>query len=124
MSIVLSLSATDLDQESLQHLTRQLCQDLREELITATLPSTDITGAGTKGNIEVIGQVLITAVGASGAITALFNMLKVYVQRKPSLQFEIQTKSGEQIKLHADDLRSDQMAKLLQIIEPMIKETE
>jgi hypothetical protein len=31
MAILLSVSATDLDDEFLQELTRNLCQDLRDE---------------------------------------------------------------------------------------------
>ncbi len=118
MFIPMSISAPDLDDESLQELTRRLCLDLHDESSLAERSA----GPGTRGDIEIIGQVLIKAVGASGAIVALVNVLKVYVQRKPSLQFEFQTKGGDKVKIKADDLRGDDMTKLVQTIKEAFEE--
>jgi Effector Associated Constant Component 1 len=121
MSILLSVSATDLDIDALQQLTIQLCQDLRNEAdIQTSIPEQPATH-GTRGDIVTIGQILIAAVGAGGPIVALINVLRAYSQRKPSLQFELQTKDGDIVKITADDLRSDDMKKLLQAIKPMIE---
>ena len=121
MPLLLSISSTDLDTESLQELTRRLCQDLRDEAGVESSLAKELAEHGKKGDIETIGQILIAAIGAGGPIVALVNVLKAYVQRRPSLQFELQTKDGDKVKITADDLRSDDMEKLLQAINPMIK---
>lgn len=121
MPITLSLSSVDLDDENLQELTRQLCRDLSDEAGVAASPATESTEAGVKGDFEIIGQILIKAVGAGGAIAALVGVLKAYVQRKPSLQFEFQRKGGDKLKIRADDLRADDMTKLVQTIKKAIE---
>src|SRR5262245_29149316 len=116
MPILLSISATDLDDESLHELTRRFCQDLRDEAgIEASFAEQPATPE-TKGDLMTIGQIVVAAVSAGGPIVALVNVLKAYVQRKPSLQFEFRTKDGNEVKITADDLRSDDMDKLLRII--------
>jgi hypothetical protein len=120
MPITLSLSAVDLDDEALQDLTRQFCRDLGDEAGLAASPAAEPAEVGAKGDIEIIGQILIKAVGAGGAIVALVNVLKAYVQRRPSLQFEFQRPGGEKLKIKADDLRGDDMSKIVQAIEKAV----
>jgi len=48
-------------------------------------------------------------------------VLKAYVQRKPSLQFEFQKKGGDKLKIKADDLRADDMTKLVQTIKKAVE---
>ncbi len=66
MPITLSLSSVDLDEEDLQELTRQLCRDLTDEAGIAAAPATEPSEAGAKGDFELIGQILIKAVGDQG----------------------------------------------------------
>jgi hypothetical protein len=118
MPALLIISAADLDDESIQNLTQRLCRDIRDEAgIEASLVERPV-GPGTKGDLVTIGQILI---GAGGPLVALIGVLKTYIARKPSLQFELQTKDGDKVKITADDLRGDDMEKLLQAINPMIK---
>jgi hypothetical protein len=121
MPITLSLSSVDLDDEDLQELTRQLCRDLGDEAGIAASPTMESAEVGAKGDFEIIGQILIKAVGAGGAIAALVGVLKAYVQRKPSLQFEFQKKGGEKLKIRADDLRADDMTRLVQTIKKAVE---
>jgi hypothetical protein len=81
MSIILSISAPDLNDESLQELTRQLCQDLRSEAGIESSLVEQPAGSGMKGDLATIGQI---ALGAGGPLVALIGVLKVYAQRKPS----------------------------------------
>ena len=122
MPITLSLSSVDLDDEALQEITRQMCRDLDAEAGLDASPGAKPVETGDKsGEIEIIGQILIKAVGAGGAIAALVGVLKAYVQRKPSLQFEFQRKGGDKLKIKADDLRADDMTKLVQTIKKAIE---
>jgi Effector Associated Constant Component 1 len=124
MAILLSISATDLDDESLQKLTRELCQELRDEAGIESSLAEQPAAPGRKGDLATIGQILIAAVGAGGPIVALVNVLKAYVQRKPSLQFEFHTKDGDKVRITADDLRGEDMEKLLQAINHLIEGTK
>jgi membrane-associated two-gene conflict system component 1 (EACC1) len=121
MPITISISSVDLDDEALQELTRQLCRDLTDEAGITASPATESSEAGAKGDFEIIGQILIKAVGAGGAVAALVGVLKAYVQRKPSLQFEFQMKGGDKLKIKADDLRADDMTKLVQTIKKAVE---
>lgn len=125
MDITLSLSSDDLSGEDLQQLTRQMCGDLRDEAgIDASL-ATKEAGAGTKsGEMELIGKILFAVVGAGGPLVALISVLKIYVQRKPSLQFEIQKKGGDKVKIKADDLKDNDMTRLVQTIKKAVEEIE
>ncbi len=88
MAIALSLSATDLDDDGLQDISRRLRRDLVDEAgVTATL-ATQPAEPGSKGEPAVYGQIIIAAISGGGFAVALVNVLKAYVQRKPSLQFE------------------------------------
>ena len=124
MPILLSVSATDLDEESIQELTRQLRQDLRDEAGIESSLAKESAGSGTKGELEMLGQVLIAAVGAGGSIVALVNVLKAYVERKPSLQIKVQKKNGDAVEIIANDLRGHDMTKLVRTIEKAVEEIE
>jgi hypothetical protein len=114
MPVTFSLSASDLDDEALQKLTRQLSRDLRDEAGIESILAKQPAPPGAKGELEIIGQILVAAVGAGGAIVGLVNVLKAYVQRKPSLQIEMQDEAGRKLIVKADDLRAYDLSKLVQ----------
>ncbi len=128
MPVILSLTAADLDDETLQALTRELRDDLRDEANLETALVTQAAEAGTKGDVELIGQILLKAVGAGGALAvsgvALFNVLKVYAARKPSLTFKLQKKNGDKIDIKGDDLRRADMSALVEAVTKTLKEDE
>ncbi len=122
MAITLSLSAADLDNDDLQDVTRRLCRDLIDEAgVTATL-ATRAAEPGAKGDLPVYGQIIIAAVSGGGFVVALVNVLKAYVQRKPSLQFELRKKNGDKITIKAGDLRASDMNHLTQAIKNAVEE--
>ena len=123
MSVTLSLSADDLDTDDLQDTARLLCRDLIVEAgVTAAL-ATKPGEPGTKaGDLPVYGQIIIAAISGGGFAVALVNVLKAYVQRKPSLQFELQRKNGDKVKIKADDLRAGDMNHLTQAIKKAVEE--
>lgn len=123
MPITLSLSAADIDSEALQNLTRELCQDLSDETGSTAILATRAAELGTRaGDIPVYGQIILAALSGGGLAVGLVNVLKAYVQRKPSLHFELQTKNGVKIKIKGDDLRSADMARLTQAIKKALED--
>jgi Effector Associated Constant Component 1 len=124
MPITISLSAPDLNDDDLQNLTRQLCRDLNDEAGVTAAPGTRPAQPGAKGDLPVYGQIIIAAIGGGGVVVALVNVLKAYVQRKPYLQFELQKKNGDKVKIKGDDLRASDMNNLTQAIKKAIEEME
>lgn len=115
MSAILSLSATDLDKDDLQELTRRLRNELNEAGGDATL-HTQPAAVGDKSDlVPVWGQIAITALGDGGFAVALVNVLKSYIERKPSLQFEMQKKDGDNLTIRTERLRGDDMTMLTQM---------
>jgi Effector Associated Constant Component 1 len=122
MTLLLSVSATGLDNETLQVLTRSLCQDLRNEAGIESSIAKESAGHGTKGQYEIIGQILVPALGAGGVIVALVNVLKTYIERKPSLEFKIHRQNGVDVEIRAEDLRRNDMTQLVQMIKKAIED--
>jgi hypothetical protein len=99
----LKIIASDLDPEDLQGLTRELSQTLRKETgVDTTLPE-GAAGPGTRGDPVTLGTIIITAL-TSGAVVALFNVLKTYFERKPTLVMEFQRPDGKTFTVRAETL--------------------
>jgi hypothetical protein len=124
MPITLAISAADIDDDDLQDLTRRLCRDLIDEAGVTAAPATQPAHPGAKGDLPLYGQIIIAAISGGGVAVALVNVLKAYVQRKPSLHFELQRKNGDRMKITANDLRADDMTGLTQAIKKAIEEME
>jgi len=124
MSAILSLSATDLDEDDLQNLTHGLCRDLRDEVGINAHLVTQPAAIGHKGDLSVLGQIVLSGLGAGGFAVALVNVLKSYIERKPSLQFELQKKDGDKLTIKAEDLRGDDMTRLTQVIKEAVEGKE
>ena len=114
MDSTLQLTAGDLSDEDLQVLTRELSKTLNDETeVKATLP-TGTGESGTKGDAITLGAIILTAL-SSGTVVALFNVLKSYIERKPSLELEFKREDGQQLKIKAEQLNKDQIDQTLQI---------
>lgn len=103
MDVTLKVFSSGLAAEDLQDLTRGLCNTINKETeLIATLPG-ESGKAGMKGAPIELGQILLTAL-TSGTIVALFNVLKSYFERKPSLEIEFERTDGKKFKIQAEQL--------------------
>jgi hypothetical protein len=123
MAIELSLRAADLNEDELQELTRELRDELQAETAAeVTLNTTPVQSptAGIQrksGEWELVGQLVLKGLGVGlggGGSVALVNVLKTYLQRKPTLEIEIKRKGGDTIKVKADDLSKAERQAVLQ----------
>ena len=121
MDSTLQLTASDLSDEDLQVLTRELSKTLNDETeAKATLP--EETGeSGSKGDPITLGTIILTAL-TSGTVVALFNVIKSYIERKPSLELEFTRKDGQQLKIKAEQLNKDQIDQTIQLANDFIGE--
>ncbi|MGR0480448.1 MAG: effector-associated constant component EACC1 [Candidatus Electronema sp. V4] len=122
MNATLSLHDSRMAAEDLQNLTAELLRSIRQETeLTAKLPE-ERGGAGAKGDAVTIGQILLTALGSGGAVAALLTVLKSYVERKPTLRFEIEAADGRKLKLEAEHLSPEQIAQTMQAVKQLCED--
>ena len=108
MDAHLTIACDELPIEDLQNLTQDISTTLNDETdVTATLPE-EAGGAGTKGDPVTLATIVLTAL-SSGTVVALFNVLKTYFERKPSLRIEFERKDGEKFKVRAEQLNKNQV---------------
>ncbi|MCK5345596.1 MAG: hypothetical protein KAR20_19435 [Candidatus Heimdallarchaeota archaeon] len=122
MDSTLLLAANDLSDEDLQKLTLELSKTLNDETeAKATIPEKP-SQAGSKSDVVItLGTILLTAL-SSGTVAALFNVIKSYIERKPSLEFEFKRKDGQQLKIKAEQLNKDQIDQTIQMANDFIGE--
>lgn len=115
MNATLSLHDSRMAAEDLQELTVELLRSIRQETeLTAKLPE-ERSGVGTRGDAVTIGQIMLVAL-SSGTMVALFQVLKSYVERKPTLRFGIKTADGQELKIEAEHFSPEQIAQTIQAV--------
>jgi hypothetical protein len=121
MDSTLQLTASDLSDEDLQKLTLELSKTLNDETeAKANIPEKP-GGAGSKGDPIALGTIILTAL-SSGTVVALFNVIKSYIERKPSLELEFKREDGQQLKIKAEQLSKDQIDYTIQMANDFIGE--
>jgi hypothetical protein len=98
MSAQLSISPGDLEPEELDRLSRDLERQLADTggVALDTVPQPTVPGQ--RGDPITVGTLLLAAV-TSGAVSAVFNIIKSYVGRGIDLNFEGTAIDGRPIKI-------------------------
>lgn len=107
--IKLSFVSTSLDADTLAQLTRDLGRDIEAEAGVATVAQSAVTAPGTKGDPITIGAIVLAAVSSGGALTALFGILKSYLERQPSIDFTMTRADGTSFTVSAKDIAPDKL---------------
>lgn len=103
MNPTLSIHCNELSDEDIQELAADIAATLNRETDLDARPAEETGGAGHKGDALTIGQIVLTAF-TSGAVVALINVLKSYVERKSSLTFEVQCGEHQKISIRAENM--------------------
>jgi hypothetical protein len=112
MNLILNLSSSELDNEELQSLTRQLCDSIADETdIKAEIPNGAVA-EGTKGDPITLGLIALTFI-KSGAAVALFNVLKAYFERNSSFTIKAKKADGTELEITAQNMKLEQIQALL-----------
>lgn len=114
-NVLISVSSSDLSEDSLQDLTYELCTALRREIgAEAEVPEHEGSG-GSKGGPVDVGTIILTLLGGGGVVVTLVNVLKAFVERSRPLSIKIKTQRGE-IEVSGDSLRPEQIEQTRELI--------
>lgn len=95
MEITLSLSSGELDQDELQQQTRRLCAHLRDEAGANAALVTDEDSPGSRGDLPVWGQIIMTLIGSGGVVVTAVKVLEAYVKKNRKVEIKVKTAKGE-----------------------------
>ena len=115
----LKIVSSDLAAEELQALTREVSQTVNKETeVSATLP--EVAGErGTKGDPITLSTIVLTAL-SSGTVVALFNVLKTFLERRPSLE-KLQRTDGQKFKVRAEHLDKTQLEQTMKLANEFLR---
>lgn len=123
MNAILSLHHNDMSPEDIQELTFELKNSLHQETdLTAQLPE-ETGGLGTKGDAVIIGDIFIAAL-SSGTVVALLQVLKSYVERKPTLRIRIERPDGNKVTIAAEHLDSRQIEQTTRAVQQLCESSK
>jgi len=114
MSVMLSIVCDELEAEDLHALTVDLVKTLKEETDLVTSLAETPGEPGQRGMDVLLGQIILTAF-SSGAVVALFNILKTYFERKSTLKVNIQRGDGKSFEIRAENLTKGQINETIRI---------
>jgi hypothetical protein len=118
MSIQLILTNDDLNEDSLQLLTQDLLQTLGSETdIQAEIVQGEAV-QGSKGDPVTLGVLALSFI-TSGAAVALIGVLKSYLIRDSSMQFEF-ISHDKVVKINAKNLHADQIEQVISSVKQLI----
>jgi hypothetical protein len=120
MDISLSVVSEELNETELQSLTRQLCVDLNDEIdnIDARLP-VEPSVSGHRGDPVTVGTIIVTLI-SSGAVVALINVLKSYIDRPKKLKISITDGEGKQLMFESDRLSANEFHEATRMLEKIV----
>jgi len=114
MSVTLSIACDELEAEDLHVLTVELVKTLKQETDLVTSLAETPGEPGQRGMDVLLGQIILTAF-SSGAVVALFNILKTYFERKSTLKVNIQRGDGKSFEIRAENLTKGQINETIRI---------
>ena len=109
MAITIELSSTELANEDLQKLTRQLCAALRDtpksEAVLVTTPG----ATGAKGDLPAWGQIAIASISV---VSAAVTVIGGYLQRSKSVTVKFHPDNGKVIEVSGTNMDEEKLNQL------------
>jgi hypothetical protein len=112
MSAKLSILPGGLEPEDLDRLSRDLERQLAETSGVTFSPELPALIPGQRGDPVTVGTLLLAAV-TSGTVSALFNIIKSFVDRGLDLTFEGTRSDGKPIKIAMKGIRLTKFRSML-----------
>ena len=116
MDAKLSLTCEEMDEQEIQQMTYELMRSLNQNTDLEVEMPEESGGSGTKGDAITFGTIFMTAL-TTGTVTAFLNVVKSFIERKSSLEFEIEGKDGKKIKIKGENLKKSQYDLTIKMVE-------
>jgi hypothetical protein len=113
LTINLTLSAQSVEEETIQQLTRELCQTINQQTEFDASIGERASDVGTKGDAVTIGQIALAVLGAGGGAAALIGVFKSYVERSKELSIKLKKTNGEEIEVSSKNIDTDEIRSYL-----------
>lgn len=121
MRVTLSLTSSELVEDQIQQLTREICTSINKEVSGAEATLAEGPGStGTKGDQVSIGTVLVTLIGSGGLVVTLINVLRAYVDRSRRIKIKIKSEQGNEIEIDATNLSPTQIGETTKMINKLL----
>jgi hypothetical protein len=122
MSIIMQVSMADTDPEDLHEIAFDLMNTVNSETDIVAEIGEQPGKVGDKGESALIGQIIMTAF-TSGAVVALFEVIKAYFERKPLMQIELKRPDGEQLMIKTEQVNRDHLDQTIAMASKFIGES-
>jgi hypothetical protein len=120
--IVLRIDCAELDDSQLQAFGRDVARSLRNEGFSAVMASSEDAAPGSKGDPITIGAIILTLVQTGGVAITMLQVLKTFLERKPTLRFELTRADGRKVSLDASWFSKSQLQQTQKILGDLIKD--
>lgn len=121
MDARLTLQDSRMSEQDIQELVFAMMQSINQATgLTAKLPK-EKGGAGRKGDAITLGEIILTAF-TSGTVVAMVQVLKAYVERKPTLKMEIEAADGRKMTIAAEHFSAGQIEQTIQAAKQFCKD--
>jgi hypothetical protein len=105
--LLVQLRSEDLSHADLQDIVYDLNHDLGNQPgVESELKPSSAQGSF-KGDAISVGAILLKLLAGGGVLTSLIGVLRVYFQRVPTLEIELQRRAGQKMKLRAANFDPD-----------------
>lgn len=111
METSLFVAASSLSSEEVTGLTDELCKAIQENENVSAEVSKSVASSGAKDAIA-FGTIVLAFI-SSGAAVALFETLRSYFDRTPSLELRFEKENGDKFLLRSKHMRGPEFAKSL-----------
>jgi hypothetical protein len=117
----LQLRCDDVSESKLQDLTREMTRSLKESRLGSPTLPTEQPNPGEKGDPVQIGAIVLSLIGSHGLAVSLVQVLKVYVDRKPSLKIDLKRNDGQTLTLQTNNLSNKQIEHTAKLVQGFFK---
>lgn len=119
--VELQIECADLNESSLQSVTRDLAKDLRHQNVeTVTLPEA-LGKPGKKGDPVTVGTIIMTMLGSQGMAVALVHVLQAYVARKSTIKVIVSRRDGTSVKIEAANLDENRIHATIEDLKKLLE---
>ena len=120
MNVELAITSSQLADDELHALTRDLSMTLNRETRLQAEIAEGPTVSGSRGVELEVGILLLKSLLTSGVAGGMFNVLKSYFERTSSLVLKFRSEDGRELEVRAENMSSDKLQRTIELAEQFL----